>query len=364
MQLVKNRDQVKVLNASDVDASDQHLADALAGMEDEQRDILGELEITARLMITGGESKEDARLTRADRSAIRQCILNAAELCVSENRPVLTEDISAALQAMASDDKLPESRRNRFMEMAEAMGMFTMGTEAEMFNRPGSAWPEADITIVDLATYAREGYQAQMAIAYISLLNTINNIAERDQFKGRPLIAFTDEGHIPLKVPLLSPYSVKITKMWRKLGAWYWMATQNVDDIPPEASALLNMIEWWICLNMPPDEVEKIARFRELTPAQKTMMLSARKENGKFTEGIVLAKRIEMLFRVVPPSLCLALAMTEPEEKRQRYETMQALGCDELHAALQVAADLDRKRGITPFPITFPELKKAVERVA
>lgn len=167
-----------------------------------------------------------------------------------------------------------------------------------------------------------------------------------------------------MKVPLLSPYSVKITKMWRKLGAWYWMATQNVDDIPPEASALLNMIEWWICLNMPPDEVEKIARFRELTPAQKTMMLSARKENGKFTEGIVLAKRIEMLFRVVPPSLCLALAMTEPEEKRQRYETMQALGCDELHAALQVAADLDRKRGITPFPITFPEPIKAVERMA
>ena len=34
---------------------------------------------------------------------------------------------------------------------------------------------------------------------------------------------------------------VKITKMWRKLGAWFWMATQNVDDVPPEASALLNM---------------------------------------------------------------------------------------------------------------------------
>jgi len=109
---------------------------------------------------------------------------------------------------------------------------------------------------------------------------------------------------------------------------------------------------------MPPDEVEKIARFRELTPAQKTIMLSARKENAKLTEGIVLAKRIEMLFRVAPPSLCLALAMTEPEEKRQRYETMQALGCDELHAALQVAADLDRKRGITPSPSPFPNQRR------
>ncbi|MCO7620171.1 conjugative transfer ATPase [Pseudomonas guariconensis] len=364
VQLVKNKEKVKVLDPNDVEASDEHLAGALEGMEDEQRDILGELEITARLMITGGEPGEDARLSRADRSAIRQCILNAAELCVREDRPVLTEDIVEALKMMAADTEVPEIRRNRFMEMAEAMGMFTMGTEAEMFNRPGTPWPEADVTIVDLATYAREGYQAQMAIAYISLLNTVNNIAERDQFKGRPLIFFTDEGHIQLKVPLLSPYAVKITKMWRKLGAWFWMATQNVDDVPKEASALLNMIEWWICLNMPPDEVEKIARFRELTPAQKTMMLSARKENGKFTEGVVLAKRIELLFRVVPPSLCLALAMTEPEEKRQRYDIMQARGCDELTAALEVAADLDRKRGLTPYPITFPETMKAVESMA
>ncbi|PBP69837.1 hypothetical protein CCL15_15435, partial [Pseudomonas syringae] len=33
----------------------------------------------------------------------------------------------------------------------------------------------------------------------------------------------------------------------------------------------------------PADEVEKISRFRELTPAQKGLMLSARKESGKYT---------------------------------------------------------------------------------
>ncbi|STQ14814.1 putative plasmid-like protein [Enterobacter cloacae] len=37
------------------------------------------------------------------------------------------------------------------------------------------------MTIVDLGTLAREGYEAQMAVAVISLLNTINNIAEREQ---------------------------------------------------------------------------------------------------------------------------------------------------------------------------------------
>ncbi len=142
-----------------------------------------------------------------------------------------------------------------------------------------------------------------------------NNIAERDQYLGRPIINVTDEGHIITKNPLLAPYVVKITKMWRKLGAWFWLATQNIDDLPRAAEPMLNMIEWWICLSMPPDEVEKIARFRELSPAQKALMLSARKEAGKFTEGVILSKSMEVLFRAVPPSLYLALAQTEPEEK-------------------------------------------------
>ncbi|MGA4814813.1 hypothetical protein ACPA9J_03320 [Pseudomonas aeruginosa] len=61
--------------------------------------MLGELEITARLMITGGEDKEEARMTRADRSLIRQCILDAAEHCVAEKRTVLTRDVRNALRA-------------------------------------------------------------------------------------------------------------------------------------------------------------------------------------------------------------------------------------------------------------------------
>lgn len=178
----------------------------------------------------------------------------------------------------------------------------------------------------------------------------MNNIAERDQFLGRPIINVTDEGHIITKNPLLAPYVVKITKMWRKLGAWFWLATQNLDDLPKAAEPMLNMIEWWICLNMPPDEVEKIARFRELNPSQKALMLSARKEAGKFTEGVVLSKSLEVLFRAVPPSLYLAMAMTEPEEKAERFRLMQQHGISELDAAFKVAEAIDRARGIEPLP--------------
>ncbi|QQN26606.1 conjugative transfer ATPase [Pseudomonas syringae group genomosp. 3] len=362
IRLVNTPSQVKTLDADDLESSDEHI-NAKADEDNDERDVLGEMEIVARLMITGGEEKEEARLTRADRSVIRHCILAAARVCSDADRTVLTEDVRNALRTAGEDTSIPEGRRNRMLEMAEAMDMFCMGADGEMFNRAGTPWPEADLTIVDLATYAREGYNAQLSIAYISLINTVNNIAERDQYKGRPLVNVTDEGHIITKNPLLSPYIIKITKMWRKLGAWFWLATQNIDDLPPAAAPMLNMIEWWICLNMPPDEVEKISRFRELTPAQKGLMLSARKESGKYTEGVVLSKSMEVLFRAVPPSLYLALAMTEPEEKKQRYDLMQSMGVDELGAALEVAADLDRKRGIEPLNITFPT-PRALENLA
>ncbi|MBI6560158.1 conjugative transfer ATPase [Pseudomonas syringae] len=362
IRLVNTPSQVKTLDADDLESSDEDM-NAKPDEDDDERDVLGEMEIVARLMITGGEEKEEARLTRADRSVIRQCILAAARICSDADRTVLTEDVRNALRAAGEDTSIPEGRRNRMLEMAEAMDMFCMGADGEMFNRTGTPWPEADLTIVDLATYAREGYNAQLSIAYISLINTVNNIAERDQYKGRPLVNVTDEGHIITKNPLLAPYIMKITKMWRKLGAWFWLATQNMDDFPPSTAPMLNMIEWWICLNMPPDEVEKISRFRELTPAQKGLMLSARKESGKYTEGVVLSKSMEVLFRAVPPSLYLALAMTEPEEKKQRYDLMQSMGVDELGAALEVAADLDRKRGIEPLNITFPT-PRALENLA
>ncbi|MGB3749175.1 MAG: conjugative transfer ATPase [Rhodanobacter sp.] len=348
-RLVDTPGQVQTLDADALD-DDPESVEASAEV-DEQRDVLGELEITARLMITGGEDKEEARMTRADRSLIRQCILDAAHRCVPEKRTVLTGDVRDALRERARDPSLPEARRARLLEMADAMDMFCQGLDGETFDRPGTPWPEADITIVDLATFAREGYNAQLSIAYTSLINTVNNIAERDQFLGRPIINVTDEGHIITKNPLLAPYVVKATKMWRKLGAWYWLATQNIDDLPAAAQPMLNMIEWWLCLSMPPDEVEKIARFRELTPAQKALMLSARKEAGKFSEGVILSKSMEVLFRAVPPSLYLAMAMTEPEEKAERYQLMQRYGISELEAAFKVAETIDRARGIEPLPL-------------
>ena len=75
-------------------------------------------------------------------------------------------------------------------------------------------------------------------------------------------------------------------------------------------------------------------------------MTSVRKENRKYTEGVVLSSKMEALFRVVPPSLYLALAMTEPEEKAERAALMREFNISELDAAIKVAANIDQARGI------------------
>lgn len=221
--------------------------------------------------------------------------------------------------------------------MADSMALFCSGVAGRLFNRPGSPWPDVDVTILEMGLLAREGYEDQLTVAYLSMMSHINDLVEKNQHSDRPTLVVTDEGHLITTHPLLANYVVKITKMWRKLGAWFWIATQNLADFPDASRRMLNMMEWWMCLVMPKEEIDQIARFRELSDDQRLLLLSARKEPGKFVEGVVLSDKIETLFRNVPPALSLALAMSEKHEKAQRRQIMDELGCTEVEAAYEVA---------------------------
>ncbi|MEX2123881.1 MAG: conjugative transfer ATPase [Woeseia sp.] len=316
-------------------------------LEDEDRvsgrDILGEMEIAARIMITGGDEREDARMTRADRLLIRKAIYHAAHDAGERgNDQVMTKDVVDALHAIGTDPELSEPRRSRAVEMGDGMALFCSGLAGRFFNRPGTRWPAADVTILDMGMLARDGYEDQLTVAYLSMMSHINALVEQHQREARSTLVVTDEGHIITTNPLLSRYVVKITKMWRKLGAWFWIATQTLEDFPNASRSMLNMMEWWLCLVMPKEEVEQIARFKDLTDEQRSLLLSTRKESGKYAEGVVLADGLEALFRNVPPPLSLALAMTEKHEKAERADLIREQDCTELEAVYVMAERMAR----------------------
>ncbi len=94
--------------------------------EDDKRDVLGEMEISARMMITGGDPKEEADLKRADRAMIREALLMAAHATYKEGRQMLPSDLQKALYDIASDNDegvinvRNAQRKAKAAEMAES----------------------------------------------------------------------------------------------------------------------------------------------------------------------------------------------------------------------------------------------------
>ena len=309
--------------------------------DDEKRDFLGEMTIAAIMMITGGEQREVERMTRADRYVVSRAIITASIEAQKGGKPhPLTQDVAKALMDMNQDGTLPHERRERAYHMGESMMVYTMDLRGKLFNRYGQQWPDADVTLVELGTLVKDGYEDALAVAYTGLLDHVHANGEAHQHEGRPHIFLTDEGHLITTNPLLGPKIVKGTKMWRKLDLWFWLATQDMKDFPESMSRVLNMCEFWLLLTMEAEEVKQVSRFKSLTEEERLLMLSTRKEPPKYTEGVLLSSTHKALFRNVPPPLAIALAMTEGHEKAWRQRIMNEFGITEMEAAIRIAREL------------------------
>ena len=311
------------------------------------QDPLGEMEILARLMITGGAPADERKLRRHDIDLIRSAIEHAADNTPDE-RQTLTEDVVAALNEAASgqlgEQRIPKPRRQTAANMAGAMHLFCTGANGAIFNRAGEAWPEADITVIELGYFARKGYEDRLALAVTSLMRSIQDLVEAKQYSDRQTVVVIDEAHVLLQNPLVSPYLARIVATWRTFGAWLWIATQNLRQFPDSAAELLDQPEWWRIMAVDADEIEQIGRFRSLSAEQRAMILSAQKAPGRYTEGAVLSGTLLNLFRSVPPPLALALAQTEKHEKAERYNIMVKTGGSELDAAIEMAGKIRAQR--------------------
>ncbi|MCF6204049.1 MAG: conjugative transfer ATPase [Methylococcaceae bacterium] len=314
----------------------------------DSRDYIGEAELAASLMITEGNEEEMKHYRMEDKALVKQAIIFAAETVVAEGRKqALTEDIVFALNALAKDeDRFPsETEREKLGKFSTIMNSYTTGIEGELFNREGEAWPEVDVTIVELGMLAKKGNEAKLAISVAGLMTMINHVVEKNQrVSKRNTITVIDEAHILLKNPLTGPILNSIVAMWRTYGAWLWIATQKLQQIPDSAKELINQPEWWIGLCLKPDEIERVSRFRQLSKHQIKLLNDTRKEPKKYTEGGIISTNFNTVIRIVPPPITLALAFTEQEEINERVELAKNEGITELEAAYRVADGIEKKR--------------------
>ena len=324
--------------------------------DEDEKDYLGEMELVTRIIVTGGDADRNKELSISDQAIIRRAIINAAKVCRDRGdaHPLPQDIAEAMLDMLRHEPDLRDKQRDNLSDFYEAMRFFCTGLAGELFNRHGELWKESDVMHIDLGDVTRDGKQAELAVAYASILNNINDIAEREQYSGRPIIVITDEGHnIVSKTskasPILVPAAVKIVKMWRKLNAWYWIATQNIGDFSDEAGALLKLCEWWEVLTVEPGEDEEIAKFKKLTDDQKSILSSVTKEDKKFSEGFVMCRNKRLnnqLFRSIPPSLVLVLGWSDPNEKAYIKEISDKHGVSYQEAMEIIANEMNEARGI------------------
>ena len=269
-------------------------------------------------MITGGEPAEVERLRRDDQEMIRSALIEAGRT-TPQDRQTMISDVVAALNAAANgklgEMAIPQQRRKSAARMASAMNLLCTGADGRIFDSPGEPWPDADVTVVELGYFARKGYEDRLAIAMTGLMTAIQNRVEAEQMTGRQTIVVVDEAHVLLQNPLVSPYLSRIVATWRTYGAWLWLATQNLRQFPDSSKELLNQPEWWIMLAVDEDEIDQIARFRTLTNEQRSMILSAHKKPGRYTEGVVLSSSLLNLFRNIPSA---DRACTGTDRKRRK----------------------------------------------
>ncbi len=317
-------------------------------IEDEDRDILGDMVLSALIMITGGEKREEEKISRSDRMLIMDAIIRAAYAVKDQKRSqMIASDIIEAFETIAStlDPKREAKKIRRAHEMADAMRYFVKDPmSSQFFNSYGNPWIDADITIVDFGLFAKEGYEAHRSIAFAGCLNYIQTLAEANQKNDRPIYTIIDENHIFTSIELLADIQTRVAKTGRKLGLWLGLATQNMKDFPGNAKRMLAQIEHWLCLAISANEISQIEDFKVFTPEMRSLLLSAKKAPGKYTEGVIFSSNMNALFRNSPPRLYLALAATEQAEKNQRLRIMQQFNCTEIEAVKIIAKEMMQPR--------------------
>ena len=322
--------------------SDEEIADG----DDEERSYLSEMLNTLRIMVTGGKQSDADKLTQADMSFLQDALIEGLKASRQNGDPhARPQDIYEAMMALAEKEKL-ESLALRYREFASATKFWTEGPRGRLFNQHGGGFDaDADLTLIETGSLTNEGNEDMFAVAGLATLTNITALGERTQADGRHIEVFTDEGHYWMKLVMLILGMIRATKVWRKLGIWLIFGTQDFSDFHEDARKILSQAEFWWLLSMGEDEAQQISRFKNLTPEEHYLIRQAKIEKPNYTEGTMLSDRFGCgLIRYIPPSLVLALAQTDADEKNARKRLMDEHHISELEAAFRIADQISASR--------------------
>lgn len=289
----------------------------------EDRDILTEMMLATRIMVTGGDDRENEKITRSDMMLIMQALIHAMKKCKHAKVPqMLVQHVAESFNELAEKITNPIEQA-RLREFSRNLASYTLGMKAQFVNGISEPLGEFDCLHVDFGFMQEESNRDLLNICCISLLSKVMAIAEAYKATFRPTFLIFDEIHIFLSSEIGIIYLVLLAKVARKFGVWLVFATQNINDFSGRARKILSMMETWICLSLDREEVAHIETFKPLTKEMQSLLLSVQKFPGLYSEGVLIGKRYQGLFRNVPPRFMLALSMTEQHERAELAKIMR-----------------------------------------
>lgn len=311
---------------------------------DEDRDILNEMLIATLVMITQGKEKEEAKLDPIDYALITHALIAAMKSTKARDVSQMElHHVVATLKAMADREK-DTALASRLRSFALRLEYYTKGVRGQFVNQPSQPLQDFDFLHVDFGFMQSASYKDLMNIVCISLLSKILAMAEANKASGRPTILLLDEAHVLFKSEMVATFITLMSKVARKIGLWIHPCTQNINDFTGvESKKVLSMMETWLCLSLEADEVALIEKFKPLSKEIRALILDVKKFPRVYSEGVLMGKNYQGLFRNIPPRIALSLAMTEQDERSRRKQIQNKHGLTELEAVEQMAKEIKVK---------------------
>ncbi len=308
---------------------------------EEDRDILNEMVIATRVMITQGKAQEEAKIDPTDLALITQALIHAMKRSKTKGVPQMLLSHVIESMTLLGEHETNQALQERLKTFSVRLNYYTAGTRGQFINRPSEPLDDFDFLHIDFGFMQSESYKDLLNVACIALLAKVLAMAEANKATGRPTELFIDEAHVLFKSDMVAAFIILMAKVARKIGLWLKPCTQNIEDFTGiESKKVLSMMETWLCLALEADEVRLIEKFKPLSDEMRSLILDVKKYPGIYSEGVLLGKRHTGLFRNVPPRIALSLAMTEQDERTRRRDLQIKHNITELEAVERMAKEL------------------------